>query len=382
MRPTDCAGVLPYLEPCRTCRWTRQRPLLPRFRPLLPPGPGGRPGARLPPAGERLADAGHRLPQDRRRPLRLPVRERGRRREGGPLQLPGHRAVLRDRGLRQAGDDQLALRAFRPPGHPSLVTRQFECDNPLDELRRRVEALRAATLPELPPFCGGAVGYAGYDMVRYFEHLPQRPARRPPGARPGLRLLRPDGGLRQRHQDDRGGGHGPARQRRTSPAGGQTAYRRRGLPPRRRLVEQLAGGRLRPAAGRHPHRGRPDGWPTARTSPRSEFEAAVRKCVEYIRAGDIFQVVLSQRLEVPHPRPPVRDLSHAAGGEPQPVHVLRADAQRDAGGQLAGDHGPRGGRPGHHAARWPAPAAAARPTRKTAAWPRSCWPIPRSGPST
>ena len=30
-----------------------------------------------------------------------------------------------------------------------------------------------------------------------------------------------------------------------------------------------------------------------------EFEKAVEKCVEYIRAGDIFQVVLSQRLEVP-----------------------------------------------------------------------------------
>jgi anthranilate synthase component 1 len=29
-----------------------------------------------------------------------------------------------------------------------------------------------------------------------------------------------------------------------------------------------------------------------------DFEAAVRKCVEYIRAGDIFQVVISQRLEV------------------------------------------------------------------------------------
>jgi anthranilate synthase component 1 len=28
------------------------------------------------------------------------------------------------------------------------------------------------------------------------------------------------------------------------------------------------------------------------------FEAAVRKCVEYIRAGDIFQVVISQRLEL------------------------------------------------------------------------------------
>jgi anthranilate synthase component 1 len=32
---------------------------------------------------------------------------------------------------------------------------------------------------------------------------------------------------------------------------------------------------------------------------QSEFEAAVRRCVEYIEAGDIFQVVISQRLEIP-----------------------------------------------------------------------------------
>ena len=31
---------------------------------------------------------------------------------------------------------------------------------------------------------------------------------------------------------------------------------------------------------------------------RDGFEAAVRKCIEYIRAGDIFQVVISQRLQV------------------------------------------------------------------------------------
>ena len=39
--------------------------------------------------------------------------------------------------------------------------------------------------------------------------------------------------------------------------------------------------------------------PTKSNFTQAEFEAAVRKCVEYIRAGDIFQVVLSQRLAVP-----------------------------------------------------------------------------------
>jgi anthranilate synthase component 1 len=37
---------------------------------------------------------------------------------------------------------------------------------------------------------------------------------------------------------------------------------------------------------------------------QAEYEAAVRKCVEYIRAGDIFQVVIGQRLSVPFAQPP------------------------------------------------------------------------------
>ena len=44
------------------------------------------------------------------------------------------------------------------------------------ETRERVEAIRSATLPELPPFTSGAVGYAGYDVIRYSEHLPNAPA--------------------------------------------------------------------------------------------------------------------------------------------------------------------------------------------------------------
>src|SRR4030095_12654514 len=34
---------------------------------------------------------------------------------------------------------------------------------------------RAPLLPGLPRFCGGAVGYAAYDAVRYVERLPNPP---------------------------------------------------------------------------------------------------------------------------------------------------------------------------------------------------------------
>jgi anthranilate synthase component 1 len=45
---------------------------------------------------------------------------------------------------------------------------------------------------------------------------------------------------------------------------------------------------------------------TARaTSTREEFLAAVGRAIEYIRAGDVFQVVLSRRLDVPFDLPPL-----------------------------------------------------------------------------
>ena len=39
----------------------------------------------------------------------------------------------------------------------------------------RLAAFKAVHLPELPPFEGGAIGYAGYDVVRYVENLPNAP---------------------------------------------------------------------------------------------------------------------------------------------------------------------------------------------------------------
>ena len=196
-----CAHPLYGLEPS---------PLLPRFRPLLPPGPGGRPGAGLPPAGERLADARHRLPQARRRPLLLPGRERGRRREGGPLQLPGDPSLLRDRGLRQAGDDQLALRRVRlrrphSPDPAVRLRRPLARAGPAGRVAAGGHAAGAAAV------CGRGRGLCRLRRGPLPGTPPQRPAGRSPRAGHGLRLLRSDGGLRPCHQVDRGRGPGPAR---------------------------------------------------------------------------------------------------------------------------------------------------------------------------
>ncbi len=47
---------------------------------------------------------------------------------------------------------------------------------PIEELAALLAERQAVTLPGLPRFCGGAVGYFGYDAVRWFEKLPTPPA--------------------------------------------------------------------------------------------------------------------------------------------------------------------------------------------------------------
>lgn len=51
--------------------------------------------------------------------------------------------------------------------------RSFSGD-PLDRLRLLLSEMRCAQDPELPPLIGGAVGFAAYDAVRYFESIPDR----------------------------------------------------------------------------------------------------------------------------------------------------------------------------------------------------------------
>src|SRR6266850_1920127 len=46
--------------------------------------------------------------------------------------------------------------------------------HPIAELAELLRAHQAVALPGLPRFCGGAVGYFGYDAVRWFERLPKK----------------------------------------------------------------------------------------------------------------------------------------------------------------------------------------------------------------
>lgn len=46
--------------------------------------------------------------------------------------------------------------------------------DPLAELEKLMKSFRQAPMDGLPPFSGGAVGYMGYDVVRFFERLPDK----------------------------------------------------------------------------------------------------------------------------------------------------------------------------------------------------------------
>jgi anthranilate synthase component 1 len=50
----------------------------------------------------------------------------------------------------------------------------FETDNPIDWIKKEISAYRPVEVKGLPRFFGGLVGYIGYDMVRFFEPITQR----------------------------------------------------------------------------------------------------------------------------------------------------------------------------------------------------------------
>ncbi len=50
---------------------------------------------------------------------------------------------------------------------------EVSCDDPLDALKTILADVKAAEDENLPKFCGGAVGFLGYDMVRFMEELPE-----------------------------------------------------------------------------------------------------------------------------------------------------------------------------------------------------------------
>jgi anthranilate synthase component 1 len=181
----------------------------------------------------------------------------------------------------------------------SPAVKEFVCEDPLAELKTRVDALRSAHLPELPPFTGGAIGYAGYDTVRYVEKLPNAP--QDDRGLPDLSFAFYDTMVVFDNVDKTMTVIALAR------VDGPNCDLDQAYAEAARRVDALTAQLsktecdLRPAAI---DVGGDVTLPTTSNFTREQFEAAVRKCQEYIKAGDIFQVVLSQRLQTTISAPP------------------------------------------------------------------------------
>ena len=165
----------------------------------------------------------------------------------------------------------------------------IEGRDPLSEMRKMLVDYRPVHLRGLPRFTGGLVGYAGYDMVRYYEDLGDGPVddRNLPDLSFGLyrtivifdHYYKTIKVVANAHiQGDPGQAYTLA----------QEAIER--------TINRLQEGHPQPvgeiALGHLPQK------PFESNFSRPNFEKAVEACKEYIRAGDIFQVVLSQRLAV------------------------------------------------------------------------------------
>ena len=163
-------------------------------------------------------------------------------------------------------------------------------EDPLDELKRHLAAYRYVPLPGWERFCGGAVGYMGYDMVRFFEDLPDE---NPDDLDlPESQFMFADTLIIFDHVlhrvrvlahafvgDDPQAAYWDAVQR------------------IERTVEVLTG--PRPAAeakASSPATVPDDPAAMASTMTRTRHREAVLKAKEYIAAGDIIQVVLAHRL--------------------------------------------------------------------------------------
>jgi anthranilate synthase component 1 len=156
-------------------------------------------------------------------------------------------------------------------------------DDPIEQMRRLTARYHPVRVSGLPPLIGGAIGYFGYDMVRLIEKIPAT-GRDDLGLDDcvmmffhgliafdhvqhriwAIRNVFTEGNLREKYD----------------------AARREIQSVRRKLEGPLP---------RRPRSSRNGKLRVQSNMRRPQYLAAVRKAKAYIRAGDIFQVVPSQR---------------------------------------------------------------------------------------
>jgi len=179
-------------------------------------------------------------------------------------------------------------------GAPDVFEKADDADRPFESLRHLFRATRMALPPHLPPMAVGLFGYLGYDLVRAVERLGP-----PPADTLGLAdaiLLRPTITAIFDNVRDEITIVSPV-----WPEAGinaRTAYAR----ACERVIDTISDIE-RPAPAQPVTQANASRGEVASNTTLDEYLAIVERAKEYVRAGDIFQVVPSQRFRRPFALP-------------------------------------------------------------------------------
>ena len=187
------------------------------------------------------------------------------------------------------GGERLARYSFIGT-EPSLVLRTGN-ENPVDPLylvEKEFSQLHPVSIADLPRFHGGMVGYLSYEVARYFERLPC-PDQDPQGL-PESVLMLADTLLVFDHVTHKIKVVSHAH----LDGDVDTAYREATCK-----IDGLVNRLEQPMHSEALKNAPPDKSEVSSNFSQAEFESIVSQAKEYIYAGDIIQVVLSQRLARP-----------------------------------------------------------------------------------
>ncbi len=174
--------------------------------------------------------------------------------------------------------------------HSAAGSQVIDCADPLEALRAELGVFRPLPVPGLPRFAGGLVGYFSYDIVRRFE--PSLPLQAHPSLPEAIFLLA-DTLVAFDHAFGRlllvTNVHLPDGSPQALAAAQAEAEARLDAIQQRLAAAPAVPAPVAapPAAGSELHS----------NLTRQQYTQAVLQAKEHIAAGDIFQVVLSQRLE-------------------------------------------------------------------------------------
>ena len=172
------------------------------------------------------------------------------------------------------------------PGQPDGAV------DPLIPIQDRMDRFKLVPIPDLPRFHGGAVGYLAYDIIRYFEPRVPEPTK-DFLALPEALFMFSDTLLVFDHLK-----HNIKVVSHVHLDGDMEASYAEAVKKIDRLVERLSMPLEAPPNARaaKPARAGAPRPPVSSNFTQREYEAAVERAKEYIYAGDIIQVVPSQRL--------------------------------------------------------------------------------------